>query len=78
MYGSFAPKRTLFARFWTTFAIRSRPRRISLDGAELINPSTSGATIAGQKKRRKMNAPTAVNLASGNRFMTAADICEPD
>jgi len=74
IYGSFAPKRTLLARFCTTFAMSRSPRRISFDGAELIRPSASGATIAGQKKRRNMKAPTAVNLASGNRFMTADDI----
>jgi hypothetical protein len=75
IYGSLAPKSTLFARFWTTFAMRSKPRRISLEGAEAMSPSASGA-IAGQKNRRKMKAPTAVNLASGNRFMTAAEICK--
>lgn len=53
-----------------------RPRRISFEGADVTNPSASGATIAGQKNRRKMNAPTAVNLASGNRFITAEDIWE--
>jgi hypothetical protein len=76
MYGSFAPKSTLLARFWTTFAISRRPRRISLEGAEDIKPSESGATIAGQKKRRNMNDPTAVNLASGKRFITAEEICK--
>jgi hypothetical protein len=75
IYGSFAPKSTLLARFWTTFAISKRPRRISLEGAEVTKPSASGATIAGQKKRRNMNAPTAVNLASGKRFITVEEIC---
>src|ERR1700721_1818935 len=74
IYGSFAPKSTLLARFWTTFAISKRPRRISLEGAEDIKPSASGATIAGQKKRRNMKDPTAVNLASGKRFITAEEI----
>jgi hypothetical protein len=74
IYGSFAPNKTLLAKFCTTLAMSKRPRRISFDGAELIKPSTSGATIAGQKNRRKMKAPTAVNLASENFFMTAVDI----
>ena len=74
MYGSFAPNSTLLARFWTTFAIKRRPRRISFEGVDETKPSASGATIAGQKKRRNINAPTAVNLASGNRFMTAEEI----
>ena len=51
-----------------------RPRRISLEGVLEISPSASGATIAGQKKRRNMNAPTAVNLASGKRLMTTEEI----
>jgi hypothetical protein len=51
-----------------------RPRRISLEGVLEISPSASGATMAGQKKRRNMNAPTAVNLASGKRLMTAEEI----
>ena len=55
--------------------MRRRPRRISLEGVEETSPSTSGATIAGQKKRRNMNAPTAVNFASGNRLITAEEIC---
>lgn len=55
-------------------AISRRPRRISLEGVVVTRPSASGATIAGQKKRRKMNAPTAVNLASGNLVMTAVEI----
>jgi hypothetical protein len=74
IYGSFAPKRTLLARFWTTFAISRRPRRISFDGGVDINPSASGATIAGQKNRKKIKAPTAVNLASGNLLITQEDI----
>jgi hypothetical protein len=74
IYGSFAPNKTLFARFCTTLAMSKRPRRISFEGGVLIKPSTSGATMAGQKNRRKINAPTAVNFASGNLFMTAADI----
>jgi len=74
IYGSLAPNSTLLARFWTTFAIKRSPRRISFDGGEVNKPSASGATIAGQKKRRNINDPTAVNLASGNRFMTAEDI----
>jgi hypothetical protein len=40
----------------------------------VIRPSASGATMAGQKKRRNTKEPTAVNLASGNRGMTEADI----
>jgi hypothetical protein len=39
-----------------------------------MRPSASGATIAGQKNRRKMNAPTAVNLASGKRVITEEEI----
>lgn len=70
MYGSFTPKSTLFARFWTTFAISNNPRRISLEGGVETSPSTSGATMAGQKNRRKMNAPTAVYLASWKRRRT--------
>ena len=52
------------------------PRRISLEGGDEMSPSASGATIAGQKNLRNMKAPTAVNLASGNRFITAVEICE--
>lgn len=74
MYGSLAPKRTLFARFWMTLAMSNSPRRISLEGGVATSPSTSGATIAGQKKRRKMKAPTAVYLASGNLSTTASEI----
>lgn len=74
IYGSFAPNKTLLAKFCTTFAISKRPRRISFEGGALIKPSTSGATMAGQKNRRKIKAPTAVNLASGNLFITAVDI----
>jgi hypothetical protein len=74
MYDSLAPKSTLLARFCTILAISSRPRRISLEGVVIMRPSASGATIAGQKNRRKMNAPTAVNLASGNRVMTEEEI----
>ena len=55
-------------------AIKSNPRRISLDGGVLTNPSASGATMAGQKNRRKMKAPTAVYLASRKRGITAAEI----
>jgi hypothetical protein len=54
--------------------MRRSPRRISFEGAEVMRPSASGATMAGQKNRRKINAPTAVNFASGNLFMTAAEI----
>jgi hypothetical protein len=75
IYDSFVPKSTLLARFCMTLAISKRPRRISLEGGELIKPSASGATIAGQKKRRNMNAPTAVNLASGKRLITVEEIC---
>ena len=57
-----------------TLAIRSSPRRISLAGAVDTRPSTSGATMAGQKNRRNMKAPTAVYLASGNRGTTAFEI----
>ncbi len=64
IYGSFAPNRTLFAKFWMTFAIKRSPRRSSLDGGELTSPSASGATIAGQKNLRKINDPTAVYFAS--------------
>jgi hypothetical protein len=74
IYCSFAPNNTLLARFWITFAIRRRPRRISFDGAVETKPSTSGATIAGQKNLRKIKAPTAVYLASWNRGRTAVDI----
>ena len=31
--------------------------------------------MAGQKNRKNMNAPTAVNFASGKRVITAEDIC---
>lgn len=55
-------------------AIKVRPRLISFEGAVLTRPSTSGATMAGQKKRRNMKAPTAVYLASGNRGVTAVEI----
>jgi hypothetical protein len=75
IYGSLAPKSTLFAKFWVTLAMRRSPRRISFDGVVVTRPSTSGATIAGQKNRRKINAPTAVYLASWNRGNTADDIC---
>lgn len=74
MYGSLAPKRTLFARFWMIFAISSSPRRISLVGCLLTRPSTSGATMAGQKKRRKTKAPTAVYLESWNLAVTVLEI----
>ena len=74
MYCSLAPNSTLLARFCTTFAMRSRPRRISLVGTDEMRPSESGATMAGQKNLRKMKAPTVVNLASGNRRVTAVAI----
>jgi len=74
MYDSLAPKSTLLARFCTILAISRRPRRISLEGVVVMRPSASGATIAGQKNRRKMNAPTAVNLASGKRVITEVEI----
>src|SRR5687768_682601 len=74
MYGSFAPNKTLFARFWMTLAIRRSPLRISLDGVLETKPSTSGATIAGQKNRKNTNAPTAVYFASGNRGCTASEM----
>lgn len=57
-----------------TLAMRSNPRRISLAGGVDTKPSTSGATMAGQKKRKKMKAPTAVYFASGNRGSTASAI----
>lgn len=74
MNGSLAPNKTLLARFWMTFAMRSNPRRISLDGAVDTSPSTSGATIAGQKNRKNTKAPTAVYFASGNLGTTALEI----
>ena len=74
MYGSFAPKRTLLARFWMTLAINKSPRRSSLEGGVLTSPSASGATIAGQKNLKNMNDPTAVYFASSNLGVTAADI----
>lgn len=54
--------------------MRRSPRRISLDGVVEIKPSASGATIAGQKNLKNMNPPTAVNLASGKRSVTAVEI----
>lgn len=54
--------------------MRRRPRRISLDGGDAIKPSASGATMAGQKNRKNIKAPTAVNLASGNLLITQEDI----
>lgn len=47
---------------------------MSLEGGELMSPSTSGATMAGQKNRRNMKAPTAVNFASGNLVITDEEI----
>jgi hypothetical protein len=77
IYGSLAPNNTLFAKFCMTFAINSRPRRISFEGGSCTSLSDSGATIAGQKNRRKMNAPTAVYFASWNLGITAVEILEP-
>lgn len=39
-----------------------------------MSPSDSGATMAGQMKRRNTKAPTAVYLAFGKRDETASDI----
>src|SRR5690349_9321979 len=72
--GSLAPKRTLLARFWMTLVISNKPRRTLVFSIGACNkPSASGATMAGQRKRKKMNPPTAVNFASGKRSPTACD-----
>lgn len=56
------------------FAMSNSPRLISLVGATDTRPSASGATMAGQKKRRNTKAPTAVYFALGKRGRTASDI----
>lgn len=70
MYGSFVPKRTLFAKFCMILAMSKSPRRISFVGAVSTRPSASGATMAGQKNLRNTKAPTAVYFASGKRGRT--------